>query len=140
MQPKSVRFVDQIQLIPGGSKVQDDDELTLKWYSEQEQGQLKRLFLQDIQEAWRMLATTPIALIDQEDVLISFVGMEASLSPQVMRSRRQGNINHVRTILSAARHIQARPGGARDLALLSAHSSMRARARSHIVATKYWNM
>ena len=138
MQPKSVRFVDQIQLIPGGSTGQDV-ELTLKWYIEQEQGQLKRLFLQDIQEAWRMLATTPIALIDQE-VLISFLGMEASLSPQVMRSRRKENINHVRAIVLAAQSIQARAGGTLDLTLLSAKSSARARARSHTVATKYWNM
>ena len=55
--------------------VLSQSDLHLKWYTDEEQGQFKRMLLEDLQKMSTKLATTPMSLIDQEE-LYECIGIE----------------------------------------------------------------
>lgn len=118
---RSVRFSDTAELVILAEQASNnDDELGLKWYSQQEQDRLKRTMLNDMHEVWQKLATARMSLINP----LELVGMDALLSPEVIVFRTEHKVIHVSTII-AAQERQTRMNIRDDveLAWLSARSS-----------------
>lgn len=135
---RSVRFAETSTLTIIDPVIKE--ELKLRWYSKRERDLLREHFAWQVNEAQEKLATSPMAMIGQED-LIECVGMERFLSREVYLHTEKRRRIHVRAILVAQERLRVlNISDGEQLSRLSEQSSEWTVTRSHNIAVKYWEI
>ena len=136
--PRSVRFSARSLLVL--TEPATDEERAVLWYSQREADDQKRRVRRDAIRLARRLASTPASLLRKED-LYHCVGNEGYVSRDVLRSTREHQDLHVRSVLAAqARQRAAEVWDEDELSRLSRASSAPACARAHKIAVGYWDV
>ena len=130
---KSVRFAMKSTLAL--VEYPSSSELRRRWNTQDELDELKRKLLRDRYIISRKLATSQI----ETDDLIICIGMEKLLSPELCRSVKQRQKQHVRSILEEQeRQDSCNIVDEEALARLSRENSEWTRMRSQKLAKGYW--
>ena len=130
---KSVRFCKRSTLVI--VEYPSSSELRRRWNTQDEQDDFKRRLLRDRNVISRKLRTSQI----ETDDLIICIGMEKLLSPELCRSVKQRQKQHVRSILEEQeRKDSCNIVDEEAIARLSRANSKWTRARSHQLAKGYW--